>query len=505
MQLPISNSETFNGDYNKWIEIRDCSQAIVGKNATLSGVQKLCHLRKCLNSDVLKTIESLSLTDANYEVAWQALSKRYEKGKRIVETHVRKIINFPCLTKESSKDLRNLYDTVNDNLQALQILNQPVDTWDAILVPIITDKLDQKSKREYEVFYIQEMDRNPSDNSSPSIKSLLDIIKKSCDLLERLEKDKSESIRPAIKTTRNDYKYQSTSSSHLNTRTFSCYFCKRDHTIYKCIEFLELSVPNRIQEIKRLKFCLNCLRPHDSSITKCLAIKCRKCNRAHNTLLHLEKYVNTATLEETANDSNKNNASPDIQTTPETASFSALVRSRADDNNREKGVSLVISSQVLSSTAIIFVQDCHGVGQVSSTIGFKTNVTISARDNTLQAKLSCLILTHITSNIPQITFTSNYLELPNNVNLADPDFNISRPIDMLLGAGIFWELINSEKIRIKNSRLVLQSFKLGWVPACLRQKRIIALLGNQRVCRDSLSLWQRNAKNACQAPHEFSW
>ncbi|KAG5887292.1 hypothetical protein JTB14_007019 [Gonioctena quinquepunctata] len=183
LQLPILNLETFNGDYNKWIEFRDCFQAIVGKNATLSGVQKLCHLRKCLNRDVLKTIESLSLTDANYEVAWQALSKRYEKSKRIVETHVRKIINFPCLTKESSKDLRNLYDTVNNNLQALQILNQPVDTWDAILVPIITDKLDQKSKREYEVFYIQEMDRNPSDNSSPSIKSLLDIIKKKCDLL----------------------------------------------------------------------------------------------------------------------------------------------------------------------------------------------------------------------------------------------------------------------------------------------------------------------------------
>ncbi|KAG5889330.1 hypothetical protein JTB14_027477 [Gonioctena quinquepunctata] len=405
-------------------------EAIVGKNATLSGVQKLCHLRKCLNRDVLKTIESLSLTDANYEVAWQALSKRYEKGKRIVETHVRKIINFPCLTKESSKDLRNLYDTVNNNLQALQILNQPVDTWDSILIPVITDKLDQKSKREYEVFYIQEMDRNPSDNSSPSIKSLLDIIKKRCDLLESLEKDKSE-------TTRNDYKYQSTSSSHLNTRTFSCYFCKRDHTIYKCIEFLKLSVPNRIQEIKRLKFCLNCLRPHDSSITKCLAIKCKKCNRAHSTLLHLEKSVNTATLDQTANESNKNNASCDIHTTPEMASVSALVRSRADDNNQEKGVSLVIGSQVLLSTAIIFVQDCQGVGQVSSTIRLKTNVTISSRDNTFQAKLSCLIITHITSNIPQIWFTSNYLELPNEVNLANPDFNISRPIDMLLGAGIF--------------------------------------------------------------------
>ncbi|KAG5863647.1 hypothetical protein JTB14_037740 [Gonioctena quinquepunctata] len=140
LQSPILNLETFNGDYNKWIEFRDCFQAIVGKNAALSGVQKICHLRKCLNRDVLKTIESLSLTDAKYEVAWQALSKRYEKGKRIVETHVRKIINFPCLTKESSEDLRNSYDTVNNNLQALQILNQPVDTWDAILVPIITDK-----------------------------------------------------------------------------------------------------------------------------------------------------------------------------------------------------------------------------------------------------------------------------------------------------------------------------------------------------------------------------
>lgn len=83
-----------------------------------------------MSNDVLKNIESLPLTDANYKIAWEILTKRYEKGKLIVETHVRKIINFPPLTKESSKDLRNLYNTVHNNLQVLKTLGQPVNSWE---------------------------------------------------------------------------------------------------------------------------------------------------------------------------------------------------------------------------------------------------------------------------------------------------------------------------------------------------------------------------------------
>lgn len=368
LQLPVLDIQTFTGDYNKWIEFRDCFQAVVGKSATLSGVQKLCHLRKSLSPEVLKNIESLPLTDANYEVAWQILVKRYEKGKRIVETHVRKIISSPFLTRESSRDLRNLYNTINNNLQALRNLGQPVDSWDAVLVPIITDKLDQKSKREYEAYYIQEMEKNPSDNSSPTLKGLLKLINNRCELLESLEKEKQDPIKSINKTPRNENKYNAF-SSHVNANAISCYFCKRGHTICKCPEFLKLSVSNRIQEIKKLNYCLNCLRPHDNSQMQCSSTKCKLCGRFHNFLLHLEKSSKSSNAAPQVKEENRQPSAS--RTREDTCETVLSVTSDTESADRapvlattsgceERGVSLFVHSQVLLNTAIVFVEDSNG-------------------------------------------------------------------------------------------------------------------------------------------------
>ncbi|KAJ8909967.1 hypothetical protein NQ315_005974 [Exocentrus adspersus] len=513
-QSSVSDVDIFTGDYSKWVQFRDCFQAVVGRNATLSGVQKLFHLRKSLSPEVLKNIQSLALTDANYEVAWNILVKRYEKGKRIVETHIREILDFPCLIRESASDLRNFYNTINNSLLSLRNLGKPVDQWDEILVPIIVDKLDSKTKREYEACYIEEINRTPTDISSPTVISVLSKIEHKCELLENLEKRKQEAIKPTFKTTRSDNKYSS-SSNHLNTsaNTISCYFCKGEHTIYKCPEFLKLSVPDRIDEIKKRKFCLNCLRPHDAPQEHCMSTKCRKCKRLHNTLLHMDKskFGNTATREHEETQKTDTSVvrqvnSPATGTDPAPAaggrSLALATATPADAGSDDKNVCLFTSSQVLLNTAIISVQDSEGhlhkarvlldsgsmsnfireeffdnlklekipinhaisgVGQVSSTIRYKSNMTISSSDNAFNTRISCLILPQITSNIPLVSFSTNNLEIPKNAQLADPDFNVSRPIDMLLGAGIFWRLIKTERISLKRTNLNLQQSKLGWL------------------------------------------
>jgi len=57
----------------------------------------------------------------------------------------------------------------------------------------------------------------------------------------------------------------------------NCFFCKKpNHSIYKCNEFL-----------KTTKLCVKCLRQNHPSKT-CTKRDCFKCNKKHNTLLHLE-------------------------------------------------------------------------------------------------------------------------------------------------------------------------------------------------------------------------
>lgn len=49
------------------------------------------------------------------------------------------------------------------------------------------------------------------------------------------------------------------------------------------------------------------------------------------------------------------------------------------------------------------------------------------------------------------------------MSLADPKFNESGPVDSILSAKIFWELLRAGRIKIPNQNLYLSETKLGWV------------------------------------------
>lgn len=69
-------------------------------------------------------------------------------------------------------------------------------------------------------------------------------------------------------------------------KSYNCYYCNENHSIYKCADFMKLTPEGRIDEVKRLKLCLSCLRTSHPS-WKCTSPKCRECKKAHNSLLHI--------------------------------------------------------------------------------------------------------------------------------------------------------------------------------------------------------------------------
>ena len=78
-------------------------------------------------------------------------------------------------------------------------------------------------------------------------------------------------------------------AAHVSTTNVMCAYCgKADHPIYKCADYLELNVDQRIKETRSRKLCLNCLKVA-SHAKQCGSGSCRKCNKRHNTLLHLEQ------------------------------------------------------------------------------------------------------------------------------------------------------------------------------------------------------------------------
>lgn len=92
----------------------------------------------------------------------------------------------------------------------------------------------------------------------------------------------------AFKNNVNNYVRTHKMTSHVSTNKMSCVLCNKEHLIYNCESFLKMSVNNRIAETKRLKLCLNCLKRGHVAKT-CRGLKCKKCNKTHNTMLHINQ------------------------------------------------------------------------------------------------------------------------------------------------------------------------------------------------------------------------
>jgi hypothetical protein len=105
-----------------------------------------------------------------------------------------------------------------------------------------------------------------------------------------------------------------------------------------------------------------------------------------------------------------------------------------------------------------------GVGEIETRVKYSANVSIKSCYNSFALKMHCLILPKITEQFPNQTYSRANLNIPDNIDLADPHFNECDKIDLLIGAEFFWRIIGfSQAIDILNKQIYLRRTLLGWV------------------------------------------
>lgn len=96
-------------------------------------------------------------------------------------------------------------------------------------------------------------------------------------------------------------------------------------------------------------------------------------------------------------------------------------------------------------------------------------ITIQSLHNEFRKNLLCLSIPTISDLVPsEISrdITSNKI-LHSNINLADPEFHLPRPIDLLIGAGTTLSLFSIGQIDLSQGKhdLYLQKTRFGWIVA----------------------------------------
>jgi len=158
-------------------------------------------------------------------------------------------MELPSMTRENVVELRQIADGAQRHVHALQALKRPTSHWDDLLVHILKYKLDTLSMREWQ--------NSLTTNALPTLKQFFEFVKHRCQMLESTSK-------PAIASSKGDSLNSRARSkrgaSLATTVKVKCNYCRGEHSIYYCKDFLALAIPQRISEIRKNKICVNCLR-----------------------------------------------------------------------------------------------------------------------------------------------------------------------------------------------------------------------------------------------------
>ncbi|XP_045462023.1 uncharacterized protein LOC123672080 [Harmonia axyridis] len=280
VQLPVIDLPKFNGTYEGWLSFKDLFHSLVHSNQSISDIQKYHYLRASLNSATSKMIESLDFSSENYIIAWELLCNRFDNKKFLINNHIKCLFNLIPLKKECSEALRNLIDSLFKHLRTLSNLGLNVDSWDPLLIYLMTTKLDKISVCEWE--------KVKSNLDLPTLKEFTTFLKNRADLLESLEQNNE--ISP--KTIKKEFKGKHVRSylgktDRVKSKSVKCFLCNENHVIYYCSDFLKLSIPQRLEKVNELNLCRNCLcKGHTAD--ECRYIACPNCKEKHNKLLHVE-------------------------------------------------------------------------------------------------------------------------------------------------------------------------------------------------------------------------
>jgi hypothetical protein len=152
----------------------------------------------------------------------------------------------------------------------------------------------------------------------------------------------------------------------------------------------------RLNTVKQHKLCENCLRATHNT-ESCNSGNCRQCHKRHNSLLHLTENANQS---------------------QELAATSSIVARNSVN---------MFNKLILLSTALIQVQD----RSTTRFTGQRLAKSIKSNHNDFKSTFSCLVVGKITDNLPSVSINSN-LNIPKNIKLADPIFNQSGQIDLLI-------------------------------------------------------------------------
>ena len=98
-------------------------------------------MNSLLKGTASRTIQGLSLTEANYDSTVELLQTRFGNPQQIITTRMDKLLKLPNCVGDKASSLRLIYDKITVHLRGLRTLGIHSKQYGSLLIPVIMSKV----------------------------------------------------------------------------------------------------------------------------------------------------------------------------------------------------------------------------------------------------------------------------------------------------------------------------------------------------------------------------
>ena len=424
----------------------------VHNRPSLSDSEKLVYLQSALKDGAAKrTIEGLSRSGEYFAEAIECLESRYDRPRLIHQTHIRMILEATPLKDGTGKEVRRLHDIVQQHLRALKAMDyEPAGPF---ITSVLELKLDASTMFEWQKF-------SQDATEVPHYKKLLEFLNlhaqaSESSVTEHGKKSKYE-VSSGKKPSKPIASFAGTASP-----VAKCFVCDSGkHPLYVCPKFKSFPRDRMMSTLKGHNSCINCLRA-GHFVNQCKSLqRCRKCQKPHHTLLHMESKDETPSAAPPPGSST-------VSINPITSHVATGIKSNfllmtcnvmvsSPDGTSLKARALLDSASSTSFVSERLAQCLHlprssQNAQISGVAGLTRNSSIQSIANfgvcstyspARKIDVVAVVVPRVTCDLPlhPVPFSSEWNHLT-DICLADTGFGCPGRIDLLLGVEVFIEVL----------------------------------------------------------------
>ncbi len=480
-KLPKLNVPTFDGEVLHWQQFWEQFHVSIHSRKGLSDAEKLVYLQQAIKQGSARSaIEGLSQSGEQYKEAVDCLKNRYNRPRLIHRAHVRTIMDTPPLKDGGGRELRRLHDVLLQHLRALKSMKAEPEP--SFITSLVELKLDPTTLFEWQKHSQSIVDEVPHYND---LLEFLNLRAQASEALSASNPSKKQTSTPGKRLSQPG-KVASFAAASAESGRNHCILCTSErHPLYACPKFRVMSHDVKLSTLKQNNLCLNCFSS-GHFVKQCKsAHRCRKCQRPHHTLLHLETQGDAS--HQTPHQSSH---SVDHPATSQVASHTAVklrsssllmtcrilvfasdglpvkVRALLDNGSTSSFVSerLVQSLRLPRSQHRIQVSGISGSSASSPVQSVASFQISSTHANGRKIDLTAIVLPRVTCDLPvsPVSFDLSWTHLA-GLPLADPSFGDPQCVDVLLGIDIFVDILRQGRRTGPIGSPVAIETEFGWV------------------------------------------